>query len=103
VDTQALAVHHLELAVSLAWWTKAYGHRFDASLVSTVHNLKPAVMLARGLTSVQTLRADPFWRYWQVLEYQTALECGGSFTPEEMSRITEARAHLAHLADRPAA
>jgi len=91
------AVHGRELGVSLAWWVTEYEHELDPALVAAVRALKPAVMVAEGLVSLATLRSDTFWRYWQVQEYERALNFGGVLSSDDLATIRRAREHLLFL------
>lgn len=68
--------HLRELGVSLAWWTKRYGHGFNPSLVHEVRACKPGLMVAQGLMYLERLNENETQRGWQVLEYFDALNFG---------------------------
>lgn len=90
-------VHNRELAVSLAWWATEFNDSLPDPLYVLVAAEKPAVMMARGLVSLATLRHDSFWRHWQVVEYERALGFAGNLSVVERACVIQATQHLKQL------
>jgi hypothetical protein len=84
-----------ELGVSLAWWaTESYDQPLALELLKRVGEAKPAVLIAQGLLTLDSLRQNLWWWYWQVKEFKRALAFPGDFTPEEQALIVQANEHL---------
>lgn len=91
-----------ELGVSIAWWaTERYEEPLPAELLKQVREAKPAVLIAHGLLSLDSLRQNLWWRFWQVKEFERALTFSGDFMKEEQELIERATAHLEELKAQP--
>lgn len=87
-----------EIGVSLAWWaSEQYEEPLSSELLVRVQDAKPAVLVSLGLLSLDSLRQNLWWWYWQVKELERALEFIGDCTEEEQGIVRQARVHLERL------
>ncbi len=86
-----------ELGVSLAWWAVEFQDKLPPELYNQVAAVAPALLVARGLEKVQSLRADAFWRYWQMTEYLRALDMDLPPGNERGEFVQAARARILKL------
>lgn len=87
-----------ELGVSIAWWaTERYDQELSPELLGRVSDAKPAVLIAQGILSLDSLRQNLWWWFWQVKEFERALCFPGDFTEEEQKLIERAKAYLEKL------
>lgn len=93
VDPAHLPTHQRELGVSIAWWALEFSDQLSDDLSARIHATRPAVLVAAGLEEITALRSDPFWSYWQGLEYLRALRFGGSVVDRDAPRTIHAAAH----------
>lgn len=96
LDGKGRATSERELGVSLAWWAVEFSTRLDSGLKVDIQRTNPAVLVARGLAAIDTLREDSLMRYWQVKEYLCALDFGREGSEAE-GLVHEARSRLLSL------